>query len=69
MIATESHVDVQRMGALVLKDYYGVTVPDNLTSAERHQAYEVIKDRVRRAARSEEQYQQNIKKIVEFLEI
>lgn len=67
--ATVSHIDIHRLGELVLTDLFDTSEVSGLTSREREKAYNRMKNEVRKSARSLEEYENNIKRIADFLQI
>lgn len=61
--------DLQLRCEVILHKRYGVTSPEQLTSAERHQAYVAIKQQLEPTARSLEDFEQKCKQIAEYLQI
>lgn len=69
MLTAEKQLDVARIGALVLEDYFGRSEPSGLTSAERHKAYNMIKRRVWKASDTLEEFDNNVNRLKDYLKI
>lgn len=61
--------DIRLYGEIILSKHFGVDNPSELTSAERHRAYVMLKQQIEPTARSIKDFEQKIQQITDYLQL